>query len=504
MLKTLKTTKLYIKENQVIVETQSEKEFLVAILREDPKLSISFIKNENGLFTLSVERLGLRSCRQGTFDLYWKHEDHLIRVKLDEVESSKASIKNLDVIPYTTLGKAVSLSFIQKSYDQPLSVTIFSRQINSSGGKTSAIFQLSDVLTRAGFDVTICSMWLVPDGPIFRCPDGVKLDYIDSYMENSQEFKKFDLPQGKISAEKSTLLKLRKYLANLKSDFAYLPNYDGEIYNFFKDNLAPSVCYILGDHNPVRYDQSLKDGEIPRTTENAKSFIDAIKSCDAVHLVNPILVNVFSKNTSAQIISIPNSISQKRKASFLGKKKVIAAGRMDTVKKHEELIEAFRIASNSVPGWSLDIYGSGGPAHSKVLNLAKQLPNVKVMDPVKDLDARMRESAIHATASISESYGLTIAEAMDIGIPVIARKHAGSTFLLSDNRGVICGPTVEEFAASLEDMMRTIDADDPDGEIQLMIENAEEFVKSVYPEEVQKLWRTHLNLAYDLKRLLTV
>lgn len=496
--------RLYIRDSQIVVESESRNEKLIANLRGTPNFSTTFFRNQKGAFILPIEKLNLRSYRQGTFDLYWKNEDKLSRVKLEEVDSSKAITENLEVIPYATLGGAASLSFIQKSYDRPLSVTIFSRQINASGGKTSALFQLSDVLVKAGFEVTICAMWLVPDGPIFSCPDGVKLDYIESYMENPHEFKKFDLPQGKISAEQSTLTKFRKYLANLKSDFAYLPNYDGEIYAFFKENLARSVCYILGDHNGVRYDRSLRNGEIPNITDNAKSFVEAIKLCDAIHLVNPSLVEVFSKATSVHIMPIPNSISPKRKASFLRKKRIIAAGRMDTVKKHDELIEAFKIASKSVPGWSLDIYGGGGPERNKILELASSLPNVNIMDPVKDLDARMRESAIHATASINESFGLTIAEAMDIGIPVIARKHAGSTFLLSDNRGVICGSTIEEFAASLEGMMRTIDADDPDGEIQLMIENAEEFVKSVYPEEVQNLWRTHLNLAYDLKRLRTV
>ncbi|MGP9556443.1 MULTISPECIES: glycosyltransferase [unclassified Psychrobacter] len=497
--------RLYIRDRQIVVESESRNEKLIAILRETPNFSTTFFRNQKGAFILPIEKLNLRSYRQGTFDLYWKNEDRLSRVKLEEIDSSKAITENLEVIPYATLGGAASLSFIQKSYDKPLSITIFSRQINASGGKTSALFQLSDVLVKAGFEVTICAMWLVPDGPIFSCPDGVKLDYIESYMENPHEFKKFDLTQGKISAEQSTLTKFRKYLASLKSDFAYLPNYDGEIYTFFKENLARSVCYILGDHNPVRYDQSLKNGEIPSTTDNAKSFIEAIRLCDAIHLVNPSLVEVFSKATSVQIIPIPNSIPQKRKASFLRKKKIIAAGRMDTVKKHDELIEAFKIASERISGWSLDIYGGGnGPERNKILELASSLTNVNVMYPVKDLDARMRESAIHATTSINESFGLTIAEAMDIGIPVIARKHAGSAFLLSDGRGMICGSSIEEFAESLEHMMRTIDADDPDGEIQLMTENAKEFVKSVYPEEVQTLWRTHLNLAYDLKRLRTV
>lgn len=496
--------RLYIRHNQIVVESESRNETLIAVLRGTPNFSTTFVMDKKGSFILPIQRLSLRSYRQGTFDLYWKNEDRLTRVKLDGVDSSKAITKNLEVIPYTTLGGAASLSFIQKSYDRPLSMTIFSRQINASGGKTSALFQLSDVLVKAGFDVTICAMWLVPEGPIFSCPDGVKLDYIESYMENPHEFRKLDLPQGKISAEQSTISKFREYLTNLKSDFAYLPNYDGEIYKFFKDNLAPSVCYILGDHNGVRYDRSLKNGEIPNTTDNAKSFIKAIKLCDAIHLVNPSLVDVFSKTTPVHIMPIPNSISPKRKASFLRKKRIIAAGRMDTVKKHDELIEAFKIASERVSGWSLDIYGGGGPERNKILELASSLPNVNVMDPVKDLDARMRESAIHATTSISESFGLTIAEAMDIGIPVIARKHAGSAFLLGDDRGVICGSSTKDFAESLENMMRTIDADDPDGEIQLMTENAKEFVKSVYPEEIQKLWRTHLNLAYDLKRLRTL
>lgn len=100
---------------------------------------------------------------------------------------------------------------------------------------------------------------------------------------------------------------------------------------------------------------------------------------------------------------------------------------------------------------------------------------------------RISESAIHLSASKYESFGLTLAEAMLVGCPVIARHHIGSHYLLSDNRGrIVKDHSVESLAAALEQVMVDIETSSP--ELSLQINSAKMFAQKLDGRRVAAQW----------------
>jgi hypothetical protein len=126
------------------------------------------------------------------------------------------------------------------------------------------------------------------------------------------------------------------------------------------------------------------------------------------------------------------------------------------------LIEAFRRAfpdaSNDDPGLVLKtLDGDGSAAHAAVLAAADGHPGICVVDgnvPAGRKNALIRELDCYVSLHRSEGFGLTIAEAMALGTPVIATDYGGSrdfatafNALLVDRRLAPIGPGNEPYPA---------------------------------------------------------
>jgi glycosyltransferase involved in cell wall biosynthesis len=122
-------------------------------------------------------------------------------------------------------------------------------------------------------------------------------------------------------------------------------------------------------------------------------------------------------------LAIPNSVPQPPVApAGLDHKLVVAAGRVEDIKRYELLIQAFRQVADNRPDWRLRIYGSG-TALDKLRGLVDELhlnEHVMLMGQFSPIDPEWVKGSIAAVTSDFESFGMTIVEAMRCGLPVVS------------------------------------------------------------------------------------
>ncbi|MCC4321138.1 glycosyltransferase family 4 protein [Streptomyces malaysiensis] len=160
-----------------------------------------------------------------------------------------------------------------------------------------------------------------------------------------------------------------------------------------------------------------------------------------------------------RVEAVPNSVpaSGLEPADGTGKW-VVAAGRLAPVKRYDLLIRAFAKVSAARPDWRLRIYG-GGAQHAKLRALIDQLGlynHVFLMGPANPLDPEWAKGSIAAVTSSLESFGMTIAEAMRCGLPVVSTDCPHGPAEIIDNgvdgRLVPTGDT-DAIAAALLDLI---------------------------------------------------
>jgi glycosyltransferase involved in cell wall biosynthesis len=111
-----------------------------------------------------------------------------------------------------------------------------------------------------------------------------------------------------------------------------------------------------------------------------------------------------------------------RPRSRLDNRLVVAAGRLVPVKGYDRLLEVFAKVVEKRPDWKLRIYG-GGAKSDKLSRQARSLRlhnNVAFMGPTADMDNALANASLHVVTSRFEGFGMTIVEAMAVGVPVVS------------------------------------------------------------------------------------
>ncbi|MGW4874920.1 glycosyltransferase family 4 protein [Streptomyces sp. NPDC004262] len=124
-----------------------------------------------------------------------------------------------------------------------------------------------------------------------------------------------------------------------------------------------------------------------------------------------------------RIVSIPNSVPEPSlPAADPNAKTIVAAGRLAAIKRYDLLVQAFGKVAANHPDWQLRIYGAGGHK-GKLRTLINDLGlynQVHLMGLASPIEAEWVKGSIAAVTSESESFGMTIVEAMRCGLPVVS------------------------------------------------------------------------------------
>ncbi|MEV6104073.1 glycosyltransferase [Streptomyces sp. NPDC051940] len=124
-----------------------------------------------------------------------------------------------------------------------------------------------------------------------------------------------------------------------------------------------------------------------------------------------------------RVTAIPNIVPAPRAAPAQGTAKVIAAaGRLVRVKRHDLLLHAFAQVAHRHPDWELRIYG-GGQERRRLEALAAELElagRVRLAGVRSPIEPAFAEASLVTVTSDIESFGMTIVEAMGVGVPVVS------------------------------------------------------------------------------------
>jgi glycosyltransferase involved in cell wall biosynthesis len=140
------------------------------------------------------------------------------------------------------------------------------------------------------------------------------------------------------------------------------------------------------------------------------------------------------------------------------KRIVLSLGRIHPKKGLSRLVYAWAKVEAGHPGWWLKITGppeSGHDQELRELARALGLTRISVEGPIYG-DAKIatyREADVFVLSTLNENFGLTVAEALAAGTPVISTKGAPWRGLESEGCGWWIDHGIERLAAALADAM---------------------------------------------------
>ncbi len=151
-------------------------------------------------------------------------------------------------------------------------------------------------------------------------------------------------------------------------------------------------------------------------------------------------------------ISVPDRTLLKKEA-----KKLIHVGRLAPQKAQDILLKAFARALESAPDWHLDLYGQGAEKEA-LASLAKGLKiesHVTFQGVVQDVQEKISQATLFCFPSRFEGFPNALAEAMALGLPVIASDCGGNLELIRhEENGLICPiDNVDVFSKALVRLM---------------------------------------------------
>jgi glycosyltransferase involved in cell wall biosynthesis len=158
---------------------------------------------------------------------------------------------------------------------------------------------------------------------------------------------------------------------------------------------------------------------------------------------------------------IPNGIDLPPPASIVSSSRqrfVLALGRIHPKKGLDRLLRAWAKVERHNPNWRLRIIGPGELGHDAELrSLASnlKLDHVSIEPPIfgGEKYVAFRQADIFVLPSLNENFGLTVAEALTAGTPVISTKGAPWSGLEIEHCGWWIDHGVDALASALERAM---------------------------------------------------
>lgn len=215
--------------------------------------------------------------------------------------------------------------------------------------------------------------------------------------------------------------------------------------------------------------------------------------------VNQVLLPSFKKVLEDQIpngkvVVIGNVVTQFENPAELKENKdiykILFIGRLSKEHKRPHLlIESFSKVAKQYPNWIVEFWGADANKAYK-LHLESKVKLADLSDRVffkgvtKDVEKVLETGDIFAMMSAMEGFGLSMAEAMSKGLPVLAcNSWQGITDLVEDNiTGMLVDDNVDAIAKALKILM-----DDYELRKNIGIE-ARNSMKRFHPEIIWKQW----------------
>ena len=300
--------------------------------------------------------------------------------------------------------------------------------------------------------------------------------------------------------------------STINSNFfsVYISHYIGELV----DKISPDVIvsFTPASSEILIFDLKLKN-KIPIVSmshgDPADYFkfypllsLEAIKQSDINQVLLPAFKKVLIDNIpNGNVVVIGNVVQQfEKKVDLRVEKdiyKILFIGRLS--KRHKRphlLIEAFSKIAKQYPNWCIEFWGADENKAYKtqlefMVKQAKLSNRVFFKGVTKDVESVLESGDIYAMMSAMEGFGLSMAEAMSMGLPILAcNSWNGLTDLVQNNyNGILVKDDPTDIAEGLKILMDNID---------LRYRLGTQGHESMKRFSNQKIWDDWERLLYDI------
>ena len=344
-----------------------------------------------------------------------------------------------------------------------------SNMVGDAGGLAKVTSMFADEMVRRGHYVGVIHSDEDEDDFFYKTDcqvklynvkniDGVTLKYPASY---------------KIKREFSRLFSKKK-AREVNEDFEckFLLNNFGKIIEIFSPDVV--VSFQLSTTKMLLFDLKVNFPVITMIHGHPGDiFMDypdmdvkALAESNVCQVLLPSFKDIITEKVpQANVVVIGNVVPQNVELVDLEKDKniykIIQVGRLGkNVKRQHLLIKAFAKVADKYPNWHVEFWGTEGK--SSYTNLLKTLikkyglkDKVFFKGTTSNIFSVLREADIFAFPSAFEGFGLALAEAMSVGLPVIGYRSCSAVneLILDGNNGFLCDDGITDFANKLDILM---------------------------------------------------
>lgn len=151
----------------------------------------------------------------------------------------------------------------------------------------------------------------------------------------------------------------------------------------------------------------------------------ALHGAARIHVLFPTFADWFPKRLRKKVVVVTNYVSDDfQNVQHDGKRndEIAAVGRLAPVKNYLDLVEAWALLSRKHPSWTVRIYGVG-PQRNELRERIEALGlknRVILMGHTTDVKTAYLRARIFCHPAVHEGFGLSVAEALACGLPVVA------------------------------------------------------------------------------------
>lgn len=303
-------------------------------------------------------------------------------------------------------------------------VTILLSHLGYGGISNSAVTLCNSLVDK--YDVEILSVYRLYNEPVYDLDEKVTVNYISNDKPNKMAMKHY-LKQknykmffkGIVPRIKSAYIRrdiTARALKKVDSDVIISTStlYNNLVSRFVNDNVK-KIAWEHAHHNDsIKY---------------VNKLLKSVKNMDYLVCVSEELTDYYKEYLGDKVIFIPNSLDNiPNKLSKLNSKNIVSVGKLIKEKGFDDLLRLFKKVSNKYPDWKLNIVGDGLEKN----NLLQLSDELKLKDKVifhgyQDkifINDIMYDSSIFVMTSLTESFGLSLIEAMSYGVPCVSYSSA--------------------------------------------------------------------------------
>ena len=311
------------------------------------------------------------------------------------------------------------------------------------GGTVRAVLSLAEALAESGRSVEIVSVVRRSTKPFFPFPDGVKVTAVDDQRKGKGG--------GRLSKLPSLLVHPDDFAypwCSLRTDLALLRRFramQGGLvvgtrpsFNLLASALAPEGTVTVAQEH---MNFSAHRRGLERDLRRRYRSLDAL----AVLTEEDRRDYETALGGATRVVQLPNAVPPLAGGQAKPESKVVvAAGRLNSQKGFDLLIEAWKPVAEAHPDWQLRIYGRGlqREALKRQAREAGLAGSVLLMGATRDLGAALAQGSVFALSSRFEGFGIVVVEAMSKGLAVVSFDcPRGPGEIIDDGRdGVLVPP----------------------------------------------------------------